>query len=116
MGQLDNVNVLLNIASIIFFAGGLVWTVQNLGRRMTQLEGKMEKMSALMIEQGRQEERLIAMDQRILAQGKRLDETMTTHSEMMHRMGRMVEATISRVNRIADRDMRHIPPDLIEES
>lgn len=83
---------------------------------MTVLEGKMEKMSALMIEQGRQEERLIAMDQRILAQGKRLDETMSSHNETMHRMSRMVESTISRVNRIADRDMRHIPIDPIDES
>jgi len=67
----------------------------------------MEKMAMLMVEQGRQEERLIAMDQRILAQGKRLDETMTAHSNAMQQMGRMVEATISRVNTLADRKLAH---------
>lgn len=96
-------SLLANIATAIFFAGGLVYAVKTMGNRLTKLEEKMDSMAALMVTQGRHEERLIAMDQRILSQGKRLDEALKTHAESLQQMGRMVEATISRVNVIADR-------------
>lgn len=100
---MPNWEVLLNIGAIVFGAGGLAYSVANLSRRMVGLELEMKQLVAVMVTQGRQEERMSAMDQRLLSQGKRLDEFIIAHSQNIERMGRMIENTISRVNNLADR-------------
>lgn len=103
----DAVGVLINLATIIFAAGGLVWSVTNVGKRMTGLEAEMKQMVAVLVTQARQDERMNAMDERVLSQGKRLDAFMRSQTEAQERMARMVENTISRVNQIADRGLKH---------
>lgn len=96
----------LQISAIIFAAGGVVISVRNLDRRMVALENAMKQIVTIMVTQGRHEERMNAMDQRILAQGQRLDEHIRNQNDSLHNMGRMVEATVSRVNRLADGNFR----------
>lgn len=49
------------------------------------MEGELKKLVEILVNQGRQEERMNSLDSRMLVQGKRLDET------------------IERFNRVADR-------------
>lgn len=102
----EGLTVLLNLGAVVFGAGGLVYAVNNLGKRMVGLEIEMKQMVTVMVTQGRQDERMTAMDERILAQGKRLDKFMEAQSQSMNNMARMVENTISRVNNLADRGLR----------
>ena len=65
---------------VVLGAGGLgfVWTIRGrvdaLSDRMLGLESETKKLVDVLIAQGRQDERLTAMDQRTVAQGRRLDE------------------------------------------
>jgi hypothetical protein len=67
--------------TIIVLGGGgigFVWTIRGrvdaLSERMLSLEYETKKLVDVLIAQGRQDERLTAMDQRMVAQGRRLDE------------------------------------------
>jgi len=102
----EGLTVLLNLGAVVFGAGGLVYAVNNLGKRMVGLELEMKQMVTVLVTQGRQEERMTAMDQRVLAQGQRLDEFMRAHGQSMDRMARMVESTVTRVNNLADRGLK----------
>jgi hypothetical protein len=65
---------------IVLGSGGIgfVWTIRGrvdaLSERMLSLEYETKKLVDVLIAQGRQDERLTAMDQRMVAQGRRLDE------------------------------------------
>lgn len=67
---------------ISFLAGGLAFvvTVRNrvnsLSDKMLSVETKLEQLVEILVQQGRHEERMNAMDQRVAAQGQRLDETI----------------------------------------
>ena len=102
----EAMGVLINLAAIVFAAGGITYAVNSLGKRMAGVEAEMKQMVAVLITQGRHEERMNAMDERILSQGKRLDSFMKTQAEAQERMARMVENTVSRVNTIADKGLK----------
>jgi len=102
----EGLTVLLNLGAVVFGAGGLVYAVNNLSKRMIGLEVEMKQMVTVMVTQGRQEERMNAMDQRVLAQGQRLDEFMKAQGQSLNNMARMVENTVSRVNNLADRGLK----------
>lgn len=104
--QWSEAGVFINLAAIVFAAGGLAYSVHSLGKRMVGIETEMKQIVAVLVTQGRHEERMDAMDQRVLAQGRRLDEFMRGHAESLDRMARMVENTISRVNNLADRGLK----------
>ena len=105
--QWEAIGPLLNFATIIFAAGALAYSVKNLAARMEGIEVEMKQIVAILVVQGRHEERMNAMDERLLAQGKRLDEFVKAQLDAQERMARLVESTISRVNAIADRNLRH---------
>lgn len=69
-----------NIISIVgmFAVGiGFLYTmkdkIDNMSTRLLVLEGELKKLIDVLIAQGRQEERISALDQRMVAQGIRLD-------------------------------------------
>lgn len=72
-----------NALTIISFIGGgivFVVTVRNrvssLAERMLSVETELTKLVAVLVQQGVHEERMRALDQRLAAQGQRLDETI----------------------------------------
>lgn len=73
-----NVGNLLTILS--FLGGGALFIAStrqqlfSLSERSTAMESELKKLVEVLINQGRQDERLLAMDQRMLAEGKRLDD------------------------------------------
>lgn len=80
----------LTIAAFILGGSAFVWTMKSqidlLGNRTEAMEDELKKLVQILINQGRQEERMNAIDHRMLAQGERLD------------------SAIDRLNRISDRD------------
>lgn len=105
--QWSEAGVFINLAAIVFAAGGLAYSVHSLGKRMVGIETEMKQIVAVLVTQGRHEERMNSMDQRVLAQGRRLDEFMKAHADALSNMARMVENTVSRVNNLADRGMKN---------
>lgn len=77
-----------NILTIVAFCvGGLVFIytlrarvdvmnsgVENLAKRVLGMEQQLVRLVDVLVEQGRQAERIAATDQRLLAQGGRIDE------------------------------------------
>lgn len=94
------VNAGVNILGMILVGLGFLYTLKGrvnaLVADMAETKAELKALVALQIVQGRQEERILAMDQRVLAQGKRLDEFMRTQNERQLQMGRMIEASLNR--------------------
>lgn len=73
-----NIGNLLTILS--FLGGGMLFIAStrqqlfSLSERSAAMEIELKKLVEVLINQGRQDERMTAMDQRMLMQGKRLDE------------------------------------------
>lgn len=70
-----------NLLTILSFLGGGILFIAStrqqlfsLSERATEMELELKKLVEILVNQGRQDERMLAMDQRMLAQGKRLDE------------------------------------------
>ena len=78
---------------ISFLGGGLVFvvTVRNrvgsLSDKMVSVETKLEQLVKILIQQGRHEERMNAMDARVAAQGQRLDETISRLNRFIDKGG-----------------------------
>ena len=72
-----NLGNLLSI--IVFVGGGIIFVTRVQGKvdalaiQVLSMEEEMKKLVEVLIQQGRHEERLAAMDQRMMAQGSRLD-------------------------------------------
>jgi hypothetical protein len=68
------------VTIVSFIVGGIMFVntirkdVSYQGERLTGVEEEMKKMREVMISIARQEERMSAMDQRMLAQGARIDD------------------------------------------
>jgi hypothetical protein len=90
----------VNILGMILVGLGFVYAlrgrVDGLVADMAETKMELKALVALQVVQGRQEERILAVDQRVLAQGKRLDEFIRTQNERQLQMGRMVEAALNR--------------------
>lgn len=73
-----NLGNILTVVAFIVGGVGFVYTMQSrieaLSTRMISLEGEIKKMVDVMLLQARHDERMNAMDQRLSAQGSRLDE------------------------------------------
>ena len=72
-----------NVITIIsFIVGGIMFVntirkdVSYQGERLTNIEDEMKKMRDVMVSIARQEERMSAMDQRMLSQGARIDDVI----------------------------------------
>lgn len=62
------------VCSVAIVVGMLRNQVVELTRRMLAMEESMKQLVQVLIDQGRQEERMTAIDGRMLAQGARLDD------------------------------------------
>lgn len=75
---------------IAMIAGGVAVTytirgrVDGLSGRMLAVEEKMEKLVQVLVAQGRHEERMVAMQQQINAQGSRLDELISRFNHFIN--------------------------------
>jgi len=72
-----------NLVTIVsFIVGGIMFVntirkdVSYQGERLTNIEEEMKKMREVIISIARQEERMSAMDQRMLSQGARIDDVI----------------------------------------
>jgi len=79
MEQFLDVN-LVSILQLVSFIGGGIWIVssmksvqQNQSIRIEAVEKELFELRKVIVAIARQEERMTAMDQRMLAQGSRLD-------------------------------------------
>lgn len=67
----------LTIASFVLGGLAFVWTmksqIDSLGSRTRTMEGELKKLVEILVNQGRQDERMNSLDQRMLVQGQRLD-------------------------------------------
>jgi len=71
---------LVSILQLLAFIGGGIWIVSSMksvqdvqSRRLESVEIELSRLREVVVAIARQEERLNAMDQRMLTQGKRLD-------------------------------------------
>ncbi|KAL0630334.1 hypothetical protein Q9L58_010820 [Maublancomyces gigas] len=96
----DNFGNMLTIAT--FFVGGIafVWSMKvdlkanqaanqvmldSLNERFIGMQEEMKKLVEILVNQGKHEERMIAMDARLMNQGRRLDETIERFNRFMER-------------------------------
>lgn len=70
-----------NVINVVVIAGGGIiflysirWRVDELAGDIVAMQEQLKRMVDVLVEQGRHAERLVAMDDRIAAQGARLDE------------------------------------------
>lgn len=61
------------ILQTVVLIGSIVYAFGSTTTRLNTLDKKVDKLEGVMVQLARQDERLSAMDQRILAQGKRVD-------------------------------------------
>lgn len=68
----------LELLSMLFIAGGFIWAIKAdtrvLAQRLRNLENRLDKMDAVLEKLSDQKSRIDVIDERMLAQGKRLDE------------------------------------------
>lgn len=72
LGNLLSIGVM--IASVTLVLGMLRSKVMDLGDRMRAMEENMKQLVQVLVQQGRHEERMSAIDGRMLAQGQRIDD------------------------------------------
>lgn len=78
-----------SVVAIVTVGGGIIATfvtmrnaVNNMKGEMVDLKAEVKKLADVLISVARQEERMTAMDQRMLAQGARLDELRATQGRL----------------------------------
>jgi len=100
------VQTLLTIGTMVFVSGStigvLIFQSKEFQRRMGSMEAEMKQMQQILINQARSEVRLDAMDERLNAQGLRLDKAISDFTSGQNQLARMVEACISRMNDFID--------------
>src|SRR5262245_51920116 len=132
MNPLEWIVPLVNLVTLIFISGGALFVIrqktidlgialetikkdlgidisevkESMGDRMGRIEDNLEKLTVVTVNQARHDERLNALDQRLLGQGQRMDDFIRQQGEALERMARMVENVISRVNALADQGVR----------
>lgn len=74
----NNVGNIISIIGMFVVGIGFLYSmkdkIDNMSTRLLVLEGELKKLIDVLIAQGRQEERISALDQRMVAQGIRLDD------------------------------------------
>lgn len=87
--------------AIGFMAVGAMRTeIRYQGARLEKIEEKVEKLENLAVENARKDERISAMDQRLLAQGSRIDSTATILNGRMEAINNIVAGHTAQLNRI----------------
>lgn len=79
MDEFLRVNLGQLLSMIVFIVGGVGFAytvrgdVKNQGSRLESIEQELHELRKVVVSIARQEERLTAMDQRMLSQGRRID-------------------------------------------
>ena len=95
-GMLESLGIRIgDVLTIIAFLGGgvgFVYTIRGrvdaLSQQVIGMQLELKKLVDIMVMQGRHEERIDAIDQRLLAQGKRTDELATRVNKWMDEAAR----------------------------
>jgi hypothetical protein len=100
----ENAGIVLQTI-VILFGIGVAWgltngTIKNHGIRLTKVEGAMEQMQNVMVVMARYEERYNSMDQRVLAQGKRLDDTTQSVNARVDGVVTLINGRLEAINNI----------------
>jgi hypothetical protein len=89
---------LVSIVQLVAFVGGGIWIVSAMksvqeiqSQRLERVEQELFQLRNVVVDLARQSERLNAMDQRMLSQGKRLDRL----ADKVSRRGREVEEDVA---------------------
>lgn len=73
-----NLSSIISIVGMLCIGIGFLYTTRdkldNMAKRLETLEEDLKKLIDVLIQQGKQEERINALDQRMVAQGIRLDD------------------------------------------
>lgn len=67
------VSTLILIGTVILGVGATLGAIRSQGEHLEKLDAKVDKLEVAFVQLARQDERIAAMDQRLLAQGRRLD-------------------------------------------
>lgn len=82
-----NLGNLLTIASMFVVGLGYLYTmkdkIESMSARLLVLEGELKKLIDVLIQQGKHEERMLAMDARMVNQGQRLDDLIKRFNEQL---------------------------------
>jgi len=74
--------------------------MRSYGARLDKVEAAMSTMQGLMVAMARQDERVAAMDQRMLAQGTRLDSTSARQDERITSTTAIINGRLEAINNI----------------
>lgn len=84
-----NIGHILTIISFLVMGMGIVFTMRGridvLTERLEILEDGIKSLITILIQQGKQEERMTAMDQRMVNQGARLDDLTRRYNDQLNK-------------------------------
>jgi hypothetical protein len=98
IGQIGQAIVILVGVAAMFQA--LRSDVKDQGFRISKLENAVEKTQDMMILLARQEERYAAMDQRMMAQGARIDSTANILNGRLEAINNIISGHTSQLNHL----------------
>lgn len=98
IGQVAQVVTLLIGIGVMFQA--LRGDIKNQGERLVRVEGRLEKVEVVIVGQARTDERINAMDQRMLAQGARIDTQATLIGGRLEAINNIVAGHTAQLNNL----------------
>ena len=91
-----NLGNILTIVTFLVMGAGTIYTLKNdvryQSQRLDNIEDTMRKIQDVLIKVAVQDERLAAMDQRMMLQGQRIDDVMRTIGTRMDDLSRRVDS------------------------
>jgi hypothetical protein len=93
----ENAGIVLQTI-IILIGIGIAWGT--FSTRLTKVERAVEKMQDVMVVMARYEERYNSMDARVLAQGKRLDDTTVSVNSRVDGVVTLINGRLEAINNI----------------
>jgi hypothetical protein len=97
-----NIGQIAQIVLILFGFGvmfqQLRGDIKNQGNRLDKVETQISQMQTILISEARQDERIAAMDQRMLAQGQRIDSTAALLNGRLEAINNIVAGHTAQLN------------------
>lgn len=97
-----NIGQIVQIVVILFGFGvmfqQLRGDIKNQGSRLEKVETQITQMQSILISEARQDERITAMDQRMLAQGQRIDSTAAILNGRLEAINNIVAGHTAQLN------------------
>lgn len=98
VGQIAQVVVVLFGFGVMFQQ--LRGDIKNQGIRLEKVEAQLGQLNSVLVSEARQDERISAMDQRMLAQGQRLDATQAQMASRIDTHASLVNSRLEAINNI----------------